>query len=113
MNNEQRAASLLNVYTSKAIEEYVVGEHIDLFKIYVVRLSEEDANRIYRDSNGREWTMFWFAKNAGFAETCKKAWNKMKADEKKFIVVNVDMIKDKIQSQEDREWIAKYIRDAA
>ena len=47
MDNEQRAASLLNVYTSKAIEEYVVGEHIDLFKIYVVRLSGEDANRIY------------------------------------------------------------------
>ena len=48
---------------------------------------------VQRDSNGREWTMFWFAKNAGFDETCKKAWNKMKADEKKPIVVNVDMVR--------------------
>ena len=59
MNNEQRAASLLNVYTSKAIEEYVVGEHIDLFKRYVVRLSEEDANRIYVKCIQSMFVLYW------------------------------------------------------
>lgn len=47
---------------------------------------------LQEDSNGAEFTMFWFAKNIGLEETCQAAWDRMNVDEMKFIVVNADTV---------------------
>ena len=54
MDNKERAASLLNIYTSKPVKKYIVCQNINLFIEYVVELSKEDVkgDRVYVEFDG-------------------------------------------------------------
>ena len=95
MDNGLRAQNVLNAFASKDAEDRIISknqENLDLFAEFVLKLSNENATAVYMDSNGTEWTMFWFSRRIGHQSTWEMAWDNMGDEEKGFNVVNMDMV---------------------
>ncbi len=71
-----------------------MDSRLDVFANFVLRLSNEDAVKLYVDSNGVQWTMFWFLRRIGHKASWEKAWESMNDAAKGFNVVNPEMVCD-------------------
>ena len=76
LSDEWKSRNIINA------EDWTIHYDLDLFADFVHRMSKDDAAKIYTDSNGTEWTMFWFSRRIGHQSTWEMAWDNMNDEER-------------------------------